>query len=96
MFADRYHDVVLRTPRQVRNALCYVLHNAKKHKLQLADELDPYSSGPWFRDWREKVTVRGLEAHDVPVASAHTWLLDVGWKRARSPGGLVSVYETPG
>ena len=31
VFADRYHDHVLRTPREVRNALCYVLNNARHH-----------------------------------------------------------------
>jgi putative transposase len=31
VFADRYHAHVLRTPRQVRNALAYVLGNARKH-----------------------------------------------------------------
>jgi len=34
VFADHYHDRILRTPREVRNALCYVLHNAKKHGLR--------------------------------------------------------------
>ena len=28
---DRYHDRALKTPREVRNALVYVLHNVKKH-----------------------------------------------------------------
>ncbi|HEU4420409.1 MAG TPA: hypothetical protein VFT55_15845, partial [Planctomycetota bacterium] len=31
VFADRYHDRILKTPREVRNALCYVLGNGKKH-----------------------------------------------------------------
>ena len=30
VFSDRYHEHVLRTPREVRNALAYVLHNARK------------------------------------------------------------------
>lgn len=34
VFADRYHDQVLRTPRQVRAALCYVLNNALHHGLR--------------------------------------------------------------
>ena len=32
VFADRYHLHVLRTPREVRNALVYVLNNWKKHR----------------------------------------------------------------
>ena len=31
VFADRYHDRILKTPREVRNALLYVLANGKKH-----------------------------------------------------------------
>ncbi|HEY4116912.1 MAG TPA: hypothetical protein VGM56_03600, partial [Byssovorax sp.] len=31
VFADRYHAVPLRSPRQTRNALAYVLLNARHH-----------------------------------------------------------------
>ena len=31
VLADRYHVRVLRTPREVRNALAYVLLNARRH-----------------------------------------------------------------
>ena len=31
VFADRYHDRILRTPREVRNALRYVLNNGRRH-----------------------------------------------------------------
>src|SRR5688572_2419802 len=31
VFADRYHDRILRSPREVWNALRYVLNNARKH-----------------------------------------------------------------
>jgi REP element-mobilizing transposase RayT len=31
VFTERFHDRVLRTPRQVRHALAYVLCNARKH-----------------------------------------------------------------
>ena len=34
VFADRYHDRVLRTPREVRNALAYVLNNARRHAVR--------------------------------------------------------------
>ncbi len=50
VFADRYHDVVLRTPRQVRHALLYVLQNCRRHGVSFAGA-DPYSSGPWFDGW---------------------------------------------
>src|SRR5436190_14167492 len=31
VFADRYHLVVMKTPKHVRNELCYVLQNARRH-----------------------------------------------------------------
>jgi putative transposase len=50
IFADRYHARSLRTPREVRNALVYVLHNARKHGLSYQGP-DLCSSGPWFDGW---------------------------------------------
>lgn len=47
VFLDRYHAHVLRTPREVRNALSYVLNNARKHGCRVAGT-DPFSSGAWF------------------------------------------------
>ncbi len=50
VFADRFHERELRNPRQVRNALVYVLQNLRKHGIHLAGP-DPYSSGPEFSGW---------------------------------------------
>src|SRR5262249_53817234 len=47
VFADRYHSRILRTPREVRHALAYVLNNARKHGCFFAG-IDPFSSGRWF------------------------------------------------
>ena len=49
VFADRYHEVILKTPRQVRHALNYVLNNARKHGVRLRKALDYFASGPWFK-----------------------------------------------
>jgi putative transposase len=55
VFADRYHGHVLRTPREVWNALRYVLCNARKHGAWSSrTRTDPCSSGAWFDGWREK------------------------------------------
>jgi len=79
LFADRYHDRILRSPREVRNALAYVLNNAAKHGVALPrGERDPSSSGVWFRDWRE---VRARARDPSPLAQARPWLLSVGWLR---------------
>jgi REP element-mobilizing transposase RayT len=51
-WADRYHARELRSPREYRNALVYVLHNWKKHVPGAAD-MDPCSSAPWFAGWSD-------------------------------------------
>ena len=91
VFADRYHDKVLRTPKEVRNALAYVLNNARRHGLRLAQAVDLFASGPWFDGWRERFRTRGLPAA-IPVAAGRTWLLTLGWRRH----GLIRLDEVPG
>ena len=56
VFVDRYHAQQLRTPTQVRNAIRYVLSNARKHLAEngirvRARFVDPFSSAP-HRDAR--------------------------------------------
>jgi REP element-mobilizing transposase RayT len=58
VLADRYHHRVLRTPREVRNALRYVLNNFRKHSARhpalrrpSGPAIDPASSGRWFEGW---------------------------------------------
>ncbi len=96
VFGDRYHDHVLRSPREVRNALRYVFGNARKHAAQggvarVTQAIDTFTSAPWFDGFREQLVVRGLETIAQPIAAAHTWLLRVGWRRH----GLLSVQEVP-
>ena len=47
LMTERYHAVILRTPRHVRNALAYVLNNHRRHKINLGG-VDPCASGNWF------------------------------------------------
>ncbi|HEX5051422.1 MAG TPA: transposase [Planctomycetota bacterium] len=96
VFADRYHDRILKTPREVRNALRYVLANGKKHAAQgrevaVPQAIDTFTSAPWFDGFRETVSVRGIEAMPRPVADARTWMLTIGWRRH----GLLSVRDLP-
>ena len=44
VFADRYHEHILRTPAEVRNAVHYVKFNGNKHSKQPMEYLDGYSS----------------------------------------------------
>ena len=78
VFGDRYHEHVLRTPKEVRAALVYVLQNARRHRLAVGD-IDPFSSGPWFEGWRREVEIVGAGARWL--ARARTWLLARGWRR---------------
>jgi len=91
VFDDRYHDHILRTPREVRHALAYVLNNARKHGRKLVTLLDPFASGRWFDGWRDAPTQRG-NAHFRPVATARSWLLKSGWRRH----GRIRAAEVPG
>ena len=88
---DRYHLHVLRSPKAVRNALAYVLLNARKHARRVRRELaiDPASSGRWFEGWRQKLP---RDASAPAVARARTWLLCKGWRRH----GLIDALEVPG
>ena len=88
VFADRYHVRILRAPLQVRNALVYVLNNAKKHRAT-TQRFDEYSSAPWFTGWRGAAPA--CPSSDPPVASARTWLLRVGWLQH----GRISPDEVP-
>jgi REP element-mobilizing transposase RayT len=95
VFSDRYHARVLRTPREVKNALCYVLQNARKHAAQLGRKLargfiDPCSSAPYFDGYRGR---RGLlPPPDEPaLVNPGTWLLQTGWRYH----GLIAVDAVP-
>ncbi|MBL8857521.1 MAG: transposase [Planctomycetes bacterium] len=79
VLADRYHARALKTPREVRHALAYLLHNAHHHGVHFAGA-DPCSSGRWFDGW-EQSPVSALQALDSPFPRARTWLLGCGWKR---------------
>ena len=58
VFADRYHDRVLTTPRQTRHAIAYVLCNFRKHAVCAGlGALDPFSSGAAFEGWADRKSV---------------------------------------
>src|SRR5262249_54761280 len=76
-WSDRYHARVLKTPREVRNALVYVLNNWRDH-VPGALGFDPRSSAAWFEGWTKSPDApKGMS----PVARARTWLACVGWRR---------------
>jgi REP element-mobilizing transposase RayT len=89
VFADRYHVGQLCSPRQVRNALAYVLNNWRKHRAGAAGAVfDPCSSAQAFDGWR--IPTRGTS--DLATSPARTWLLTTGWRRH----GAIDPLATPG
>jgi REP element-mobilizing transposase RayT len=96
VFADRYHDRALKSPREVRNALVYVLGNGRKHAAQgraipQFDGPDMFSSAPWFDGFVERIEVRGIGGLPPPVVAARTWLAGVGWRRH----GRIGLEDVP-
>jgi REP element-mobilizing transposase RayT len=94
VFKERYHGRVLETPRQVRNALAYVLCNGRKHghaPLGASGHgwLDPFSSARSFDGWKGRI---GDGDRDGATSAPRTWLLRIGWRRA----GLLSTAHAPG
>jgi REP element-mobilizing transposase RayT len=93
VFPERYHDEVISTPTQARNALRYVLQNGKKHGVVPRSSIDLFSSAPVFDGWKTGPSIASLpSAREVAVvAPAATWLLATGWRRH----GLLDIHELP-
>lgn len=98
LFAHRYHAVQIKTARQARNALAYVLNNWRRHRLDWDDrgrlstaKLDEFSSAISFRGWRGPRFVVPAGYEPLPVSAPRTWLLAVGWRDC----GLIDPFETP-
>jgi REP element-mobilizing transposase RayT len=90
VFADRYHAHILRTPTEVANALGHVRGNFAIH----AERIGARALHPIDR-CSSAALVDGAPPEDPEqrlVAPPGTWLLSVGWRRARprrqDPAGL--------
>ena len=73
VFADRYHAHPLKTPREAKHAVRYVLTNYRHHALEYlpAGWTDPLASGRF---------VELLPEADAPIVAPTVWLLRVGWR----------------
>ena len=96
VFSDRYFGEVLRSPRQVRSALAYVLNNWRKHREDRGSALvDKFSTGALFDGWRDRHAYGPFSppaGYDpLIVWDPRTWLLRTGWRRH----GLVAFAERP-
>lgn len=82
VFPDRFHSHVLKTPRQVRNAIRYVRDNSRRHAAQVGKRwrwsVDPFAAGPCPRTFLEELR--------RAVVPPRTWLLRTAW--ANESGGV--------
>ncbi|HET8542725.1 MAG TPA: hypothetical protein VFL83_22815 [Anaeromyxobacter sp.] len=86
VFADRYHEQVLRTPAEVRNAVAYVLGNFASHAARRGERVpagwvDPYSSA----------AERGPDGLPPQASAPRSWLLQKGPGLAREPTAQYGV-----
>lgn len=102
LWADRWHGRALKTPREVRNALAYVLANFKKHEqgaTSVASErppsatcgIDPYSSGAWFDGWLEWKPWSGTPP---PFAERCAWARHDSTENAQPPPRVTAEPQT--
>jgi putative transposase len=103
LFEFRYHATQIKSPKQARHALAYVLNNWRRHRedescgrAKLA-KLDPYSTAIAFNGWTfDGITEARFDTPadytPLPVSDPATWLLRVGWRKH----GPINVHETPG
>jgi putative transposase len=92
VMSGRFFAHPLKTPREVRRALVYVLFNGHKHGV-VREGLDPWSSAVWFQGWREPISEAMADRgqRGPPIVAPRTWLLSVGWRRH----GLLTLHERP-
>jgi REP element-mobilizing transposase RayT len=89
VFRDRYHVRALRTPREVRFALVYVLQNARKHGIVVRG-LDPFTSGEGSDGCADSSAGVADDSGRLEVRP-RTWLLSTGWLR----WGRIRIAESP-
>jgi REP element-mobilizing transposase RayT len=98
VWADRWHGHALCTPKDVRNALVYVLANFRRHARHAPPPgVDPFSSAAWFDGFKNSGALpfagRPLPDSDEPppVSPPRSRLLASGWRKH----GLIGLNEAP-
>ena len=104
VFADRYHERLIKNPTQCRHALAYVLNNSRHHAYEERatyprNRVDPCSSAMAFDGWSRPPRPWGqappTDVDDQPTsAEPGTWLLRGGWRRAGPK--TISANHIPG
>jgi REP element-mobilizing transposase RayT len=91
VFPDRFHQEIIKTPKQARHTLAYVLNNWRKHREDATGraatwKVDPFSTGVMFDGWKERehadAFMRYRDEYDpLVVYLPKTWLLYEGWRK---------------
>ena len=89
----RYHLRVLGSPREVRNAIAYVLLNARKHWRERWGQappvrIDAASSGRWFGGW-----LREASSGDESLGVRASATFALGLMRAKGVDALPALIE---
>ncbi len=96
VFPDRYHARHLTTPRQVRNALAYVLCNWRRHGEDRGSRarFDRFSTAGYVHLWSDDLEQTAVDERTqlLPVAFPRTWMLRRGWRKH----GWLDPWERPG
>ena len=78
VWGDRYHARALKTPREVRNGLVYVLMNFRKHRPWERGALDPCSSAAWFDGFPQPP----IPPREAPAGPSACHMVGCGWLAA--------------
>jgi putative transposase len=73
VFADRFHARPLKTPREAKRAVRYVLTNYRHHALE-------YLPDGWTDALASARFTQERPSADSPVVAPSVWLLRVGWR----------------
>jgi REP element-mobilizing transposase RayT len=103
LWKERYHARPLRSPRETRRGLAYVLLNGRSHAVRAGREwlprtADPFSTAAFFDGWLERPRLYAvrLGARAAPgeelCCPPASYLLRALWKQH----GLIHPDETPG
>lgn len=84
VFDGRYHVRVLKTPRETKHAMAYVLLNHSKHQKTFAYQ-DEKSSAFHFGEWRTLLGegYRNTKTRALPecLSEPKSWLARTGWRK---------------
>jgi REP element-mobilizing transposase RayT len=77
VFAERYHERILKTPTEVRNAVEYVRHNHEKHLKKSGRDVHPFYIDPYSSMSGQAVCyMHDYDWSTLVIAAPKTWLLN--------------------